>query len=78
VTAELLSNFGRSPKADQRRFVKAIELLDENDRHPSLRVHELRGERRGVWSASASDDLRIEFVRDDGLKILVRCQRHYA
>jgi mRNA-degrading endonuclease YafQ of YafQ-DinJ toxin-antitoxin module len=54
-------------------------LLDENDRHPSLRVHELSGDLAGVWSASASNELRIEFIRGQGgQKILMRCSRHYA
>ena len=71
--------FARFPKADQRRFVRALTMLDENDRHPSLRVHELTDDLAGVWSASASDALRIEFVRGPGgLKLLMRCSRHYA
>ena len=66
------------PQTDQKRILKAMRLLDHDERHPSLRVHDLSGDFAGVWSASASDDLRIEFVRDaDGRKILVRCSRHY-
>jgi mRNA-degrading endonuclease YafQ of YafQ-DinJ toxin-antitoxin module len=64
--------------ADQKRFAKALRLLDVDERHPSLRVHELQGDLAGVWSASATDDLRIEFLRyADGKKILLRCSRHY-
>jgi mRNA-degrading endonuclease YafQ of YafQ-DinJ toxin-antitoxin module len=64
--------------ADQRRFAKALRLLDADERHPSLRVHDLGGDLVGVWSASASDDLRIELVRDaSGKKTLIRCSRHY-
>jgi mRNA-degrading endonuclease YafQ of YafQ-DinJ toxin-antitoxin module len=64
--------------ADQKRFAQALRLLDVEERHPSLRVHELQGDLAGVWSASATDDLRIEFLRDgDGKKILLRCSRHY-
>lgn len=63
--------------ADQKRFAKALRLLDADERHPSLRVHDLGGDLAGVWSASASDELRIEFVRDaGGKKTLVRCSRH--
>lgn len=44
-----------------------------------MRVHELGGELEGIWSASASDELRITFVRsEDGRKILLACSRHYA
>jgi mRNA-degrading endonuclease YafQ of YafQ-DinJ toxin-antitoxin module len=64
--------------ADQTRFAKALRVLDADERHPSLRVHELQGDLSSVWSASASDDLRIEFLRDGaGKKILLRCSRHY-
>jgi hypothetical protein len=50
-----------------------------NERHPSLRVHELTGDLAGIWSASASDVLRIEFIRvAEGTKVLLRCSRHYA
>ena len=64
--------------ADQKRFASALRLLDVDERHPSLRVHELQGDLAGVWSASATDDLRIELLRDgEGKKILLRCSRHY-
>jgi plasmid maintenance system killer protein len=64
---------------DRRRFVRALRLLDENERHPSLRVHALRGDREGQWSASASDQLRITFRRlPNGLKELLECSRHYG
>ena len=66
-------------KSDQRRFLKALELLDADERHPSLRVHQLSGDLSGFWSASASDQLRLLFIRDaDGTKTLIRCSRHYA
>ena len=64
--------------ADRRRLLRAIELLDGNEQHPSLRVHQLRGELQGVWSASASDELRITFRRlEGGRKLLLSCSRHY-
>ncbi|MBU6423018.1 MAG: hypothetical protein KGJ98_11785 [Chloroflexota bacterium] len=44
-----------------------------------LRVHELHGDLAGIWSASASDDLRLLFVRvAGGRKVLLSCSRHYA
>ena len=54
-------------------------MLDENERHPSLRVHQLRGDLAGLWSASASASLRITFERrDDGRKLLVAASHHYG
>jgi mRNA-degrading endonuclease YafQ of YafQ-DinJ toxin-antitoxin module len=64
---------------DRRRLVRAVQLLDENERHPSLRVHQLEGDLAGRWSASASDELRITFVRlPNGRKQMLSCTRHYA
>jgi hypothetical protein len=64
--------------ADRAAFLKAVRLLDENERHPSLRVHQLRGDREGSWAASASDVLRLTFERlPDGGKRMLTCSRHY-
>lgn len=65
-------------QADRRAILKAIRLLDQNERHPSLRVHELKGDREGSWSASASDSLRITFERlPGGRKRLLTASKHY-
>lgn len=65
--------------AERRRLLKALGLLDSNERHPSLRVHELRGDLAGVWSASASKELRITFERrEGGGKLLLTCSHHYG
>lgn len=64
--------------ADRKAIRKALRLLDENEKHPSLRVHELRGALAGVWSASASDVLRLTFERvEGGRKLLLIVSRHY-
>lgn len=63
---------------DRRQILKALRLLDGNEQHPSLRVHALKGDREGSWSASASDALRITFERlPGGRKRLLTCSRHY-
>ena len=65
--------------AERKAFLKALTLLDANEKHPSLRMHELSGDLAGVWSASASHSLRLTFIRGgDGRKILLACTRHYA
>jgi mRNA-degrading endonuclease YafQ of YafQ-DinJ toxin-antitoxin module len=80
VTATFLEDFaGRDFSASDRKiFLKALRLLDNNEKHPSLRVHKLEGDREGSWSASASDVLRITFERlDGGRKRLLTCSKHY-
>jgi mRNA-degrading endonuclease YafQ of YafQ-DinJ toxin-antitoxin module len=65
--------------AERRRLLKALRLLDANERHPSLRVHELRGDLAGVWSVSASKELRITFERmPGGHKLLLTCSHHHV
>ena len=64
--------------ADRRHFLKALRLLDQDERHPSLRAHQLRGDREGSWSASASRELRLTFERlPDGQRRMLTCSRHY-
>lgn len=64
-------------RAEQKQTVKAIKALDENEKLPSLRVHELQGTLRGIWSASASKKLGMTFVRlDGGLKLLLTVYHH--
>ena len=80
ITPRFLSDLisDRFSAADRRRFLQALARLDADDRHPSLRVHPLRGDLEGQWSASASDQLRITFVRlEDGRKLMLTCSRHY-
>jgi mRNA-degrading endonuclease YafQ of YafQ-DinJ toxin-antitoxin module len=79
-TDTFLETFGSKDltAADRRLIRKALRLLDTDEKHPSLRVHQLQGDLTGLWSASASDVLRLMFVRTgQGRKTLVSCSRHY-
>jgi mRNA-degrading endonuclease YafQ of YafQ-DinJ toxin-antitoxin module len=63
--------------ADRKAIRKALRLLDNDEKHPSLRVHQLAGGLAGLWSASASDSLRLTFVgTDQGRKTMVSCSKH--
>jgi len=65
--------------SDRRAFVKALSLLDSNEKHPSLRVHELKDPLAGFWSVSASKSLRMTFIREpEGIKRLMTCSHHYG
>jgi proteic killer suppression protein len=59
-------------RADQTRRI-AIILADldnatslEDLSRPSLRLHELKGERKGTWSVTVNVSWRITFTHDDG------------
>ena len=78
-TDTFLETFGSKDftAAERKAIRKALRLLDHEERHPSLRVHQLQGDLAGLWSASASDSLRLTFVRtSQGRKTLVSCSRH--
>ncbi len=68
----------RFTASDRAAILKAMQLLDTNEHHPSLRVHKLGGDLKGTWSASASDSLRLLFERaPDGKKRMKECTKHY-
>jgi hypothetical protein len=80
-TDTFLETFGSKDftAADRKAIRKALRLLDRDEKHPSLRVHQLAGDLAGLWSASASDSLRLTFVRTgQGRKTMVSCSRHYG
>lgn len=57
VTREFLRSLPALSAADQRRVLRALDLLDEDEGHQSLRVHQLTGDMAGLWSAAASRSL---------------------
>lgn len=80
-TETFLESFGprKLTAADRAAIRKALRLLDSNEGHPSLRVHELQGDLAGLWSVSASASLRLTFIRgEQGRKTMVSCTSHYA
>lgn len=78
-TTNWFEEYERLSNTDRRRFRRALALLETNEGHPSLRVHSLHGKLEGVWSASASDSLRMTFERlSDGRKALLTCSNHYG
>jgi hypothetical protein len=80
ITPSFLADFAQRDfsAADRAAILKALRLLDEDERQPSLRVHQLHGDRAGSWTASASDALRPTFERGpDGIKWMLTCSRHY-
>lgn len=73
---DLLNN--RFSAAERSAVKKALELLDQNERHPSLQVHRLRGDEQGSWTCYVTAAIRITFERlPDGHKRLLTLTRHY-
>jgi mRNA-degrading endonuclease RelE of RelBE toxin-antitoxin system len=73
-------DFRRMPEAIQRRVEKALRLLVENLRHPSLRAKKMEGERdpegRDIWEARASRGYRFTFAIAGDTYILYRLGPH--
>lgn len=79
MQATFLPSLSDLARDDQRRVIRALEQLDDDERTLSLRVHRLHGARAGLWSASASRGLRITFLRlDHGRKLMLECSQHYG
>lgn len=60
----------------QKAIEKAIPMLAENPRHPSLRVKKMKGHKY-IFEASANMDIRITFHFDNSDTIILRnCGHH--
>jgi len=80
IAPSFLTDFSSTDftRSQRRAFERALVRLDEDEKHPSLRIHQLSRSLSGMWSASASDNLRITFIRGpDGRKTVVGCSKHY-
>ena len=78
-TSEFLQKLVGLSSANGKKVIKALSLLDGNERHPSLEVHQLKGELDGVWTTKASKGLRLTFQRGaNGRKIMLTCSQHYG
>jgi hypothetical protein len=79
VRTAFLMSLSDLARDDQRRVIRALEQLDNDEGTPSLRVHRLHGSRAGLWSASASKSLRFTFLRlESGRKLILECSQHYG
>lgn len=61
--------------AERRSVRKALILLGENPRHPSLRVKKMEG-RRNIWEARPSKRLRMTFELVKGTVIMRNLGEH--
>jgi len=59
-TNSFLKDYRGLPKDIQERVEKAIALLVDNPRHPSLRARKIRGA-EVIWEASVTMSYRITF-----------------
>lgn len=57
--------------------IQKEKIFKENPLHPSLRLHELHGKFKGIWSISLSSSYRIIFERmENGDIVFISIGRH--
>ncbi len=71
-----VKSYARLDKQVQKAIDKALSLLLENFRHPSLRMKKMQGH-EGVFEISANMDIRITFHFEKPDTIVLRnCGHH--
>lgn len=65
------------PTREQEQLFKRMELFLENDRHPLLRRHSLKGEWAGCESLNVTGDLRAIVHVDEGLATFLQIGTHH-
>lgn len=69
--------FHNLPKEIQGKAVSIEDLFRKNPFHPSLRLHQLKGSLRGLWSLSINLNYRIIFKQtEDGAILFVSIGKH--
>lgn len=58
-------------RQQQLRALAALKLFTTNPNHPSLRIHQLKGEYYPQYSISAGGDLRIHYSQIDPNTIIL-------
>jgi len=65
------------PKQIINFAIKKEEIFKSNPLHPSLRLHELHGKFKGLWSISVTSKYRIIFERQkNGDLIFISVGKH--
>lgn len=71
---EYSTNFVKGLKKLPKEIIKIAtkkeKVFKANPLHPSLRLHELHGEFKGIWSISINTNYRIIFERQESGDIL--------
>lgn len=56
------ANFLKRHPDMRKQYLKALQVLEANPTHPSLRIHQLRGKLHGLHSVSINLSYRITLV----------------
>jgi mRNA interferase RelE/StbE len=75
LTEQFEQAYQKLTDAERRSVLKALSLLGENLRHPSLHVKKMEG-RQNVWEARPSKRLRMTFELKEGIIIVRNVGEH--
>lgn len=75
LTDRFKKDYQKLPPEIQRRVDQKLRLLVQDFRHPSLRVHKLRGV-EGLWEFSVTMNYRVIFEIEEGYIILLGVGPH--
>jgi len=65
LTEQFEEAYEKLSNAERRSVRKALSLLGNNMKHPSLRVKKMEG-RQNIWEAGPSERLRMTFKVGEG------------
>ena len=68
ISDSLAKELTKIKKKDQKlanQLQKQLEIFSLNPKHPSLRLHKLKGELKNLWSISISESMRLVFLQED-------------
>ena len=75
LTDRFKKDYQKLPPNIQQRVDEKLRFLLRDPRHPSLRVHKLRGA-EGLWEFSVTMNYRVIFEIEGGYYVLLRVGSH--
>lgn len=74
LTDTFLEGFRKLSPSEQKQARKAIRLLNENPRHPSLQVHIIKG--TDFWEVYVNMDVRMIYLPESNVYTLMTIGHH--
>jgi hypothetical protein len=74
-TARFIKQYGRLPRAIQRKVDRSLKLLDSDIKHPGLRSHPVESA-PGIYEAYVDIHYRLTFERAGNLLVLRNVDNH--
>ena len=71
-----IRQYTKLPVKIQKKFKERVALFKKNPRHPSLRVHKLKGAMEPLESMNVTGDVRALFVREGAVIIFHKIGTH--